>query len=559
MMAPAITGNLRAVAVDPTDEKSIYVATQEGTLARSSDGGVTWTETVLSPFLFQSPTIGPELAGEEYSAVDVFGGFKIVTGNEYESYDPVGRRSAFKMPSTAPPSLPAGFPWIFPFRMPVFTPEPLLEAVTRDPRPFDDIQYIAICPGGANTVLVSTSTKLLGAADGTNFVELFSGRESAPIQRVACSPTDPNEVIVTSGDGTFRSVDGGFSFVPIGQVAGSAMAFGPPGEDGAALLFLVAGRELWVGSSNDADAMQAYPVGGEGQIRNVVATPTSVWLVTDEAVLVTRDAGETWETIPDLEGFPWQELAVANGPDGREHVLVLRDDIAYLSTDGGVTFRPSFRGESRRTLRRIAALPSTAGGPSAFLLLTSGELWTSAARDRTEDPKLAEFRRVAARRLKQMPPLRALLDRAVFKARLSDLQVDALARRSALRGWFPGVELSVRVGTVNVVRRETATVSAPTTRNILEPERSFMGLVEFVWELPDAVSPANPFNPTRAHLFEIRKRLEYFIEDAYLERRQVLSQLAGGGLNGEQALTLQARLEVLDVVLEEFTSDKGPR
>jgi len=75
-MAPRVTGNLRAVAVDPTDPKNLYVGTEEGTLAHSTDGGLTWDEVELSPFLLRSPTITPTLSGDPYKAVDIFAGFK---------------------------------------------------------------------------------------------------------------------------------------------------------------------------------------------------------------------------------------------------------------------------------------------------------------------------------------------------------------------------------------------------------------------------------------------------------------------------------------------------
>src|SRR5436305_379893 len=75
-MAPRVTGNLRAVAVDPSDPKNLWVGTEEGTLAHSTDGGLTWDEVELSPFLLQAATISPQLTGDSYKAIDVFSGFK---------------------------------------------------------------------------------------------------------------------------------------------------------------------------------------------------------------------------------------------------------------------------------------------------------------------------------------------------------------------------------------------------------------------------------------------------------------------------------------------------
>src|SRR5690349_16223574 len=77
LMAPRVTGNLRAVAVDPSDPKNVFVGTEEGTIIHSTNGGVTWDEIELSPFTLESPSPGVGMGGDDYSAIGPFGGFNV--------------------------------------------------------------------------------------------------------------------------------------------------------------------------------------------------------------------------------------------------------------------------------------------------------------------------------------------------------------------------------------------------------------------------------------------------------------------------------------------------
>lgn len=560
MMAPAITGNLRTLAVDPSDEKNIYVATQEGTLAHSFDGGVTWSEVALSPFTTRTPSIDFYFSGDPmgrdgyFKAIDVFNGMKVTHGDETMAWDPLGRPSADVGPDVAGPmdgstvlkSIRLGYP---------SATTSIESTVVQDAVPYDDIQQVIVCPGGANSVFVVTTTKLLGSADGARFVQLYAGRDSAPLQRAACSPLNPDEVVLTSGDGTFRSTDGGFTFETIGQVPSWGVTFAPPDAEGFSPLLLIAGGELWVGDSAEPDLMRASAVGGEGIINSLAVTASGVvWLATESGVRVSLDHANTWMVIEELEGMPWSKIAVSVGPDGKENILALRDDSTYLSTDGGETFRPSFRAESRRRLRWVEAMPASANGNPNFLILTSGEVWTSRTKETSQDPKLAEVRAMATRRIKAMPPLRDLLDRAALQAQLSDMDLDSMRRRWQNRGWLPSVDLGAGLGTEGVLRKSVQTVSSPQTTIAVEPVFNWQASVNLTWELPEAGTTPDGIVHKIVDLYELRKRLSYFIEDAYLEERQILSQLEAGGIDEEQALTLQARLDVLDVVLEEFTA-----
>jgi hypothetical protein len=155
-----------------------------------------------------------------------------------------------------------------------------------------------------------------------------------------------------------------------------------------------------------------------------------------------------------------------------------------------------------------------------------------------------------------MPSLADTLERAIFNAHLSSEQIDELFNGLKSRAWLPGVHLSFTSGRFGERSTQTTTVTNPTETTTVKANGSYEGSVQLIWELPDLVVPSYNFNPVRGNLYDLRKRFAFVVEDAYLERRQVLSQFVNGGLDTEQFLTLQARLEVLDIILHEFTS--GP-
>ena len=58
LAAPRIGDRLSALAIDPSNPDHIYVGTEEGTVVRSTDGGITWQESQLSPFNVLARSVG---------------------------------------------------------------------------------------------------------------------------------------------------------------------------------------------------------------------------------------------------------------------------------------------------------------------------------------------------------------------------------------------------------------------------------------------------------------------------------------------------------------------
>ena len=187
MLAPRITSSLRAVAVDPTDAQNVYVATEEGTLAHSTDGGVSWDEIELSPWLIESATVSLGLYGDDYKAIDVFAGLNVsgyfAGANLNRQFQPTGRDGAGQGPGiVGPPPMGLANLFVYPVRF-AQNPEPLLGSLAqqelRDPNqalqrssvgrggPRENVRDIAVCRGGNFGLLVASGARLFGSSDGT--------------------------------------------------------------------------------------------------------------------------------------------------------------------------------------------------------------------------------------------------------------------------------------------------------------------------------------------------------------------------------------------------------
>jgi hypothetical protein len=557
MMAPHITGDLRAVAVDPTDAKNIYVATTEGTLAHSTDGGVTWNEIAMTPFYRKSPAISVSPSGDEYNALAPFGGLQVLVGNQYKPLPPIGRPNADRQVSPASPKLDPLPPYfINPFRFDS-TQEVLLGQVAgADAAPIEVITRVRVCPGGNYLIYAVTAERLWASSDGTNFLTIFTARATDPIADVACAPANPNDVVIATGDGTYRSKDGGLTFTQlggwVGPAGGQAVAWGPPGQNGAPQLFIASGTDIFGGDPDDADNMRYMPLTGAGDIAQLAATSKSVWAPTSTGVYASQDGGNTFTSVPDLESLPWITAAVIPSEgDVPEHVAITGEDMAFDSDDS-VHFRPFFRGETRRKIKYIVASPGTTATPPGFLILSAGELWTTRSSEPVARAVGGDKRRWAARKLENLPSLGDTLAQAFTLAGLTSAQVNDMFGALKARALVPSVLLNIQYNGESSGNTERTYLTDPNTIATNPFSRGLVASVDFVWELPDLFWPSYNFTPVRQDLYELRKRFQYVIEDAYTERRQILTQMMNE-TEESQWLTLEARLDVLNTVLEQFT------
>ncbi len=375
LAAPRIGDRLSAVGVDPANPDHIFVGTEEGTIIRTRDGGLTWQEHPLTPFNVLARSVGvrsglsphrPPLGFDNAPNIDV-GMLSTPLPIDHRA------RSIANDDDYHPgPELPYD----------VLIPPTMLYAAIH-PRHDETIsvERVSVCPGGRYSLLVATTREVYGSDDdGETFVRLFTGSNAAPfivggglpqVTAVVCSPVDPEDIVVATSRGVMRSQDGGLTFHEniTGATAGitTAVAWDEAGaevSDHPALLVAM-GTLLFAGDpDSQAGISYVYPdwnnIGMAPYLPiNWVATTRSaqIWLGTMEGIRASLDGGVTWMRTggPLFMGQNVNQIVAGFGHDGRERIAAVMGHAIYTTEDSGTTWDPYFIGMSRRTIRQAAA------------------------------------------------------------------------------------------------------------------------------------------------------------------------------------------------------------
>jgi hypothetical protein len=557
LASPRIGGRLTAVTVDPRDPNRIWVGTEEGALVVSTDGGLTWDERQLSPFVIQARGFVSRSVGAP--SID-----DVTSGNYSASLGaPDGISGDF-----------VGLPFVgdlvygnathpgldFPIsgRGEASDSSLLSEAVESRRDEVVPVRRIVLCPGGRYPLLVTTSSEVFGGSeDGLMFLRIFSVPGSR-VNRASCAPWDPNQLAVATDAGLYTSNDGGvnFAWVPTGAAGSAAttVTFAKNPVTGEKRVYVAGDWSLWGGPAATQQQLEyLYPWDDDSEttpwseIRSLEATPSGeLWIATDDGVRFTRD-GETFLNVePRLFG---QRPVVQVVVDKQERVAVLGRDYLYVSDDDGATWHPFFHGITRRTLRQLSVAQRPDGG-SSWYLVTSGELWTTAPLPEGSvlDPEAAAW---AKTRLDATPPLSLTLDRVLDTTGLSSERIESLADRERARVWLPIIDVVVNAASEPFVRAERSMPLTPYELAERTDANRFEVFVQASWPFYEAKVLETEAGSTRSSLYELRKQIAFAAEDAWHERELHLLQLARGlGGEAEQIAVLKERVEALEAILD---------
>jgi photosystem II stability/assembly factor-like uncharacterized protein len=570
--SPRIGLDMRAIDVDPTDPNRIFIGTEEGTILRSFDGGITWAETDLHPFILRRAPLPPEPArGEARDPTEQMTPALIAWNMlPFNLWPPSG---VLKPKQLRISSLFRGDLWIFGWG--TRQSETLLREVTEGiVKPQSPVHRVVSCPGSEYALIAAAEHDLFGSSDGgETFVRLFGlPHDKDPITMVACSLEHPGEIVASSSRAVYVSRDGGVTF--------DQLLYGIPGTGSSFVAFAAAGRgdtiysaegsTLWVIDTSDpSKAKRSYPFTASpfSQVR-WVATSTSgaIWLATDRGIRLSNDGGKTWISVaPDqFESFDWWDVTLGANDTGGERVVIEREHFAYASDDGGRTWYLWFSGGTKRELRHVAAsVPSKPGDPSRWWLLTREELWsTQVARGAAQATDVTRAApRWAARRLEHLPPLGVLLEAANDSAALDEASVSDVVRRMRTRSWLPRVDLTFTSEWQPGAAASQAFIATRSDQFLSNLSSGWVAKINATFFLPDIPYPTYGSPPaTQKTLYILRQRMNYALEDAYWERVLRLRQIAGGGLDDLQTLVVRSRVDALDAMIAALTQEsREPR
>ena len=581
-----IGGRLSAITVDERDPNRIFVGTEEGSIIRSLDGGVTWQEFELSQAVIKSRSMGltapglPRLGATQPPDLNIFvePPFSPVAGRVSVPFDTL-------FFSIRPDMIFAGFIPPVPRN-----PEILLgEAVNRRSKYTRPVQRIAICPQLEFPLLVATTRELYGSPDnGRTYVRLFALPGTTYFYQVACGKGDSKDVAVGTSFGLFVSKDGGLSF--------DQNLTGRPGQPTRAVHF--GGTHPVTGDPTlyaaiDEQLYKTHPKLGLDPIypdyKNASTAPwkgirwisTSgsrrIWIATKDGLRRSADGGRNW-FVPARTLFErhsiWQVEAGTN-ENGGERVVVLvggdspsrrtplnTEDTIYSSDDGGETWHPFFNAISRRSFHQIAQAPGP-DGVSHWWIVTSGGVWTTrfpVVSDGTVNSKIQKW---ARQKLATNPPLPLLLNAMLNRLGVSEEKIEENWAKIRKRNWFPRINarfdvlrgqseqtLKVRGSNTPENRSIAQVAGIPADYAHLENDLSYEFFINARWSLYYTNLAVERFTFPRKALYELRRQVGFATEDAWHERVMHLSRLSRGMSDTYQIETLRARVDSLDAFLE---------
>jgi len=565
MATQRIGGRLTAVAVDQTNPTRIFVGTEEGTILRSLDGGITWIEFDITPFVRPRRTVGVLPPPKPSTDADSGGYFKMFIDPPNSRYlDRLAIPFDSEFFSVRPAFIRAGF-----FPSPPSYPNTFLTDVARERKASaNPIGKISICPGGEFPLLISTKDEVYGSKDdGVTYIRLYAVVQPAIVYQVVCSKYNPNDITVGTFFGGFRSNDGGHTFDHLalgrGEARVTAATYSKPLPGSNSNLIAVAYDFAYQG---DPDKLQnrlnfIYP-----EWANPETAPwTGIWwvttdekghiyLATDDGVRMSQGADGLHWTVPARALFSATRVdQIEIGPNeaGGERVAVLGSNWIYASDDYGKSWFPFFIGETRRTVKQMAFAPAVPGVPPRWWVITHGGLFATVAPQKTGGALVdEEAARWAKKQLQTTPPLHVVMNKSLSETKLAGSDLENRYERMRARNFLPRVDMNLSLYTQ--AKRSLAQQVGTETYNFSEEmnRTQFEFFIQGIWEFRDVRSVIEEYSSVRNAMHSLRWYQSYIVEDVWHERWLILNQLAEGIDDRLQVAILKERISSLEAVLE---------
>jgi|SRR6185312_9698781 len=315
-------GDVLAVAVAPSDPRTVWVSLREAGLYLSQDGGTTWRPSAAQP----ADSVVLSLAVSSRSARTVWAGTQ--------------QDGLFRSVDQGAHWGPTGPPY-----------ETIFHLATggRD-------VYVGLYPGPD---LSDRGGILASDNEGKTWQVRNQGFANSQAADLAVDAADPRNLWVAMGDNSlFRSTNRGAAWVfprqPLLHGSPSPNAGVALSADGAAV-YAVADDGLWL-SENQGDSWSqvrppAIPGSATGLIRTHPRDPATVYAGDRTKLYVSPDKGSSWQplnveftcAVTDLAVAPSEPATLYTagaflGPDTEGNCLIRSHFSLFRSTDGGVSW-----------------------------------------------------------------------------------------------------------------------------------------------------------------------------------------------------------------------------
>ncbi len=576
--SPRILGQLAAVSVDPDNPNRIFVGTMENTLLRSLDGGATWREIEVSPYVNPAKEVKVKAPGLPDLGENLNKGMTFFVDPPYQRrpVDRVLLEFDTDFLSVKPPYWSIGFK---PYEPPVKKTF-LKDSIRRQPT--FSVRRFAICPGAEFPLVVATWTEILGSQDdGLTWVRLFriAGSDMS-IRHVECNPNNPNDLLAATGYGIFYSHDGGASW--------DQSMTGWPGRLSAAVAFdrseegrVYASSKHWLYGGEigtDRGLQRIYP-DFEGdtapwEVINWVETMAgALWLATDDGIRISYDGGRTWDPQSPLlfSHMVIRQITAGYNDEGRRRIAVIERDCplqkkfgylvagrqlcrnseVYATDDDGDTWFLFFNGITRRQAFQMAAAPAIPGTPPRWWIVAGNELWATVPPNYHDEGEVDfESAAWAVDKLRRNPTLTDVTNAAFEGTRVLPKKYLDMFDILKDRDYYPVVH-----------SRFTHTVTDYGDSGLQTPVNAFTSETvsrtlntEFFtygqWRFNGIPFTFREVGNDRRSLYKIRYNIQFSIEDAWHERVLLLSRIGRGMTDRFQIEVYKARIAALETVME---------
>ena len=590
-------GRFSSVAVDPNNPQLILIGTEEGTLMRSDDGGITWTEVETSPSVVQKFSVAPKTPSLPQLGELVPPEYQIYVDPPFSTYaERVWAPFETLFFSIRPSFVSAGF-------MPKIS-LPITEFLgdaTRQRSEVNTIWSIVYCNGAPYRVIVASQEEVYGSADdGMTFVRLFAIPGRVSIYWARCNPNNPLEVAVASEFGAFISKDGGLTFdqelTAWPGRAATAIEWGVTKHPKLKKLYIANGDVIFAGDpDSDQGLVMIYPdfnnanTAPWGTVYDIKTTPSGeVWAGTEDGLRASFDGGENWINVEQevLGRQRVRRLSVGENEWGGERVVAVLGNVrpnitgstsntkvtgplanvyinphpprdwVYSTDDSGKTWHPFYNDLTRRTIFAVTSIPAQNGKPAEWWVVTRGELWGTAY---TSDPLRGPVDKNAVEwakaKLATTPALDTVIQAMMEANYISVEELDkAFYRAKNTRPYVPRLDFLFRFYNIDYSEAESQTLTSPFERQAVsdQVEWTFLMELKFLMRL-GGMFIEEEIGSNRLALYDLNKQVRYVAEDTWHERIVLLTRLADGMSDELEIEVTRARIESLEAILETWT------